>query len=60
MRLPVGSSKLVDVKANDSDPDGDDLTISRTHQQRPGVEAKVVGQQLNITLQPGAAGPRRS
>ena len=54
VRLRVGSSKLVDVKANDSDPDGDDLTISQYSPATPGVEAKVLGQQLNITLKPGA------
>ncbi len=54
IRLPVGSTKPINVKANDSDPDGDDLTITAFTPAPSGIEAKVLGQQLSITLQPGA------
>ncbi|MEY2400259.1 MAG: large repetitive protein, partial [Ilumatobacteraceae bacterium] len=53
IRLSVGATAPLDVKANDTDPDGDDLTILDVS-QRPGVTAKIVCQQLSITLQPGA------
>ena len=44
---------MVDVRANDVDPDGDDLTI--TDPKAPnGVLATIRSQQLQITLQPGA------
>ena len=42
------------MKANDIDEDGDPLTISYEGNV-PGVDVKVVSQQLSITLQPGAA-----
>ncbi len=54
IRLRVGSSDKLDVKANDSDSDGDDLFISLPTQSPKGVKAEVVGQQLSITLLPGA------
>ena len=28
MRLRVGAGQILDVKANDTDPDGDDMTIT--------------------------------
>jgi Bacterial Ig domain len=54
IRLSVGVLGKLDVKANDIDEDGDDLTISYDEQVR-GVKVAVVSQQLNITLLPGAA-----
>ena len=55
--LPVGVTVPLDVKANDSDPDGDPLTIMRPLSV-PGVTAVVRSQLLDITLAPGA--PKRS
>ena len=55
--LPVGVTVPLDVKANDSDPDGDELTITRATAV-PGVTAVVRSQLLDITLAPGA--PPRS
>ena len=55
IRLRAGTSDTLDVKANDSDPDGDDLFITLPDQPLKGVVAKVIGQQLRITMQPGAA-----
>jgi hypothetical protein len=55
IRLPVGKLGMLDVKANDTDADGDDLTISADTTQPRGVEVEVIGQQLAITLQPGAS-----
>jgi large repetitive protein len=54
IRLRVGVEQSVNVKANDTDPDGDDLTISLPQQQPKGVTVRLQGQQLYITLQPGA------
>ncbi len=56
-RLAVGVVGKLDVKANDSDPDGDDLTISAPTGP-PGIDVTVRSQLLNITLEPGA--PERS
>ena len=53
VRMQVGKPTPVDVRANDVDPDGDDLTISKAKAPR-GVVATIVGQQLEITLLPGA------
>ncbi len=53
IRLPVGITRPLDVRVNDVDPDGDELTIDVL--SRPsGVEVVVRSQQLEITLQPGA------
>jgi hypothetical protein len=54
MRLRVGTSDTLDVKANDTDPDGDDLTISVIKPVPAGLKVVLLGQQLHITLQPGA------
>ena len=54
IRLRVGSTGTVDVKANDTDPDGDDLVISLPPTLPPGVHATIVSQRLSITLEPGA------
>jgi hypothetical protein len=54
IRLPVGVEKPLDVKANDVDPDGDDLTIELKFKP-PGVNAVVRSQRLAITLTAGAA-----
>jgi Bacterial Ig domain len=53
IRLSVGVAGTIDAKANDSDPDGDPLTIS-VGDRPPGVRVEVVSQQLVITLEPGA------
>ena len=53
VRLPVGVTVPVDVKANDTDPDGDLLTIA-TKSSAPGVTVEVRSQLLYITLTPGA------
>ncbi|MEO7370734.1 MAG: Ig-like domain-containing protein, partial [Ilumatobacteraceae bacterium] len=53
LRLRLGVPDTIDVKANDTDPDGDPLTIS-TKTAPTGVDVVVVGQQLQIKLQPGA------
>ena len=57
IRLRVGVEKNLNVKANDSDPNGDDLVISLPTSQDKGVAVRLLGQQLFITLQP-AAPPR--
>ncbi len=57
IRLPVGVVGELDVKANDIDPDGDDLRIGPASGP-PGVTAVVLSQLLKITLGPGA--PDRS
>lgn len=54
IRLSVGVLGKLDVKANDIDPDGDDLTIKDPTQPQ-GVTVVVASQRLNITLLPGAA-----
>jgi hypothetical protein len=54
IRLPVGVVGELDVKANDVDPDGDDLRVVSAVAP-PGVKAVVRGQLLNITLGPGAS-----
>ncbi|MEP7112292.1 MAG: Ig-like domain-containing protein [Ilumatobacteraceae bacterium] len=54
IRLSVGVAGTIDVKANDSDPDGDPLTISAGEGPR-GVDVLVVSQQVVITLEPGAS-----
>ena len=51
--LPVGITVPLDVKANDSDPDGDELTI-KLPVSVSGVTAVVRSQLLDITLAPGA------
>jgi len=53
IRLPVGVADDLDVLANDVDPDGDPLTITKVDPP-DGVDAVLKGRQLNITLQPGA------
>ncbi|MGZ6986806.1 MAG: Ig-like domain-containing protein, partial [Ilumatobacteraceae bacterium] len=53
LRLPVGKPTPLDVRANDVDPDGDEMTIA-TDSVASGVEAVVRSQQLVITLGPGA------
>jgi large repetitive protein len=53
IRMAVGVPGTLNVLANDFDEDGDPLTISYTDDVK-GVTAKVVGQRLSITLQPGA------
>ena len=55
--LPVGVTVPIDVKANDSDPDGDSLRI-KAPVSEPGVKAVLRSQLLDITLTPGA--PRLS
>ncbi len=53
VRMAVGKPTSVDVRANDTDNDGDELKI--THVEAPrGVDALIRSQQLLITLQPGA------
>ncbi len=52
--LPVGVTVPLDVKANDSDPDGDPLTIEGPFPSAPGVTAVLRSQLLDITLAPGA------
>ena len=54
IRLRVGVEKSLNVKANDTDPDGDDMLISLPSEQAKGVTVKLKGQQLVITLQPAA------
>ena len=56
IRLRVGDAKPLNVKANDTDPDGDDMLISlpNANEQPKGVTVKLQGQQLLITLQPAA------
>ncbi len=53
IRLRIGKTATVDVKANDSDPDGDNLTI-RALPPPKGVSVALSGQELEITLQQGA------
>jgi Bacterial Ig domain len=53
IRLAVGKTATVDVKANDVDPDGDDLFI-RALSPPTGISVALRGQELDITLQPGA------
>ena len=53
IRLPVGKTGSLDVKANDVDVDGDALTIGAVT-KAPGVDVTVRSQLLFITLQPGA------
>jgi hypothetical protein len=43
------------VKANDTDPDGDELTISLSTKRTSGIDVALQGQQLRITVLPGAA-----
>ncbi|MEO8267796.1 MAG: Ig-like domain-containing protein [Ilumatobacteraceae bacterium] len=52
--LPVGITVPLDVKANDSDPDGDPLTIKGPLSSEPGVTVVIRSQVLDITLAPGA------
>ena len=54
IRLPVGKTATLDVKANDTDADGDELTIG-TPIGASGVDVAVRSQLLDITLQPGAS-----
>ncbi len=54
IRLPVGVPADVDVKANDFDSDGDELTISLSTTRTKGIDVALHGQQLRITVQPGA------
>ncbi len=51
--MAVDKPTSVDVRANDTDPDGDDLKITNV-QPPQGVDAVVRGEQLLITLRPGA------
>ncbi|MEP7203183.1 MAG: Ig-like domain-containing protein [Ilumatobacteraceae bacterium] len=53
IRLPVGVGKDLDVKANDVDPDGDEIVLVSVDKPQ-GVEAEVKGQHLFIRLGPGA------
>lgn len=53
IRMRVGTTDELDVKANDSDNDGDDLTIS-VKTEATGVDAVVKGGVLAITMRPGA------
>jgi hypothetical protein len=53
LRLRVGSAGTVNVLANDSDPDGDDLSIA-VENAPPGLTATVTGQQLRITMHASA------
>lgn len=53
VRLPIGKPTMVDVRANDVDPDGDDLRVTEV-KAPSGVLATIRSQQLQITLQPGA------
>jgi hypothetical protein len=53
VRMQVGKPTPLNVRANDVDPDGDDLFISDPKAPR-GVVATIVSQQLEITLLPGA------
>jgi hypothetical protein len=55
IRLPVGVPAPLDVKANDTDPDGDELTISLSTTRTPGIDVTLQGQQLRITVQPSAS-----
>ena len=52
IRLAVGATGTVDVKANDIDPDGDDLKIRPLRRWR--VKAVIESQQLKITMLPSA------
>ncbi len=54
IRLRVNSSDTLDVKANDTDDDGDELFVSLPDPLPKSVLATVVGQRLNITVLPGA------
>ncbi|MDP9463728.1 MAG: Ig-like domain-containing protein, partial [Actinomycetota bacterium] len=54
IRLPVGITDTLDVRANDADNDGDELTIEVVSRPR-GVDVQLRSQQLEITLLPGAA-----
>jgi hypothetical protein len=54
---PSGVTTL-DVLVNDSDVDGDPLTVS-VESQPPGATATVVGNELRITPNAGAGGPSR-
>jgi Bacterial Ig domain len=53
VRLAVGKTATVDVRANDVDPDGDELFI-RALDPPTGITAIVRSEQLDISLQPGA------
>ena len=54
IRLPVGTVGHLPVLANDTDPDGEDLLLVQPISRVPGVKADIRGQQLDITLEPGA------
>ncbi|HEY5424646.1 MAG TPA: Ig-like domain-containing protein, partial [Ilumatobacteraceae bacterium] len=54
IRLPVGVQGSVNVLANDDDPDGEELTLSTELVPALGVDAQVRGQQIDITIGPGA------
>ena len=54
IRLPVGVPADFDVKANDFDPDGDELTISLSTTGTKGINVALHGQQLRITVLPAA------
>jgi hypothetical protein len=51
--LPFGTT-LIDVLANDSDPDGDVLTLVAV--EAPSGKATIVGNKIGYTPQPGMAG----
>ncbi|HEY0519356.1 MAG TPA: Ig-like domain-containing protein, partial [Ilumatobacteraceae bacterium] len=53
MQLSVGASGDVDVRTNDTDPDGDELTIESATQPT-GLRVTVVAQQLHVEMLPGA------
>jgi hypothetical protein len=53
VRLPIGKPTMVDVRANDVDPDGDELKITDV-KPPDGVVATIRSEQLQITLQNGA------
>ena len=54
IRLPVGVPVPLDVKANDTDPDGDELTISLSSIGTDAIDVSLQAQQLSITVRPGA------
>lgn len=54
VRLRVGVEGNLNVKANDTDPDGDNLLIALPKEQQSGVAVRLQGQQLFITLLPSA------
>ncbi len=53
-RLSVDQTGILAVLANDSDPDGDKLTLKLPPTQPAGVRAEVHGENLSITLLPSA------